>query len=70
VDSRDDVYVADAFNYRVQKFTRAGRLLAVWGKRESGEKEMQYPAGIAVASDAAVYVSDFFRNRIWKIKCK
>lgn len=70
VDSRDDVYVADAFNYRVQKFTEKGELLGVWGKGQPGEEQLvQYPAGVAVASDGAVYVSDFFKNRISKIEC-
>ena len=70
VDSHNNVYVADAFNYRVQKFTDTGELLGVWGKSQPGEEQLvQYPAGVAVASDGTIYVSDFFKNRIWKVEC-
>lgn len=70
VDSHNNVYVADAFNYRVQKFTGEGELLGVWGKSQPGEEQLvQYPAGVTVASDGTIYVSDFFKNRISKIEC-
>ncbi len=70
VDSHNNVYVADAFNYRVQKFTEEGELLGVWGKSQPGEEQLvQYPAGVTVASDGTIYVSDFFKNRISKIEC-
>ena len=70
VDSHNNVYVADAFNYRVQKFTDEGELLGVWGKSQPGEEQLvQYPAGVTVASDGTIYVSDFFKNRISKIEC-
>lgn len=71
VDAEGDVYVADAFNYRVQKFTPDGELLAVWGNSSITEEEqvIQYPAGVAAGTDGRMYVSDFFKNRISKIEC-
>jgi tripartite motif-containing protein 71 len=59
LDSRGNVYVADAFNRRIQKFTAEGRFIATWG-----EDEIRYAAGVAVDSEGQVYVADFFNNRI------
>jgi len=69
VDRRGDVYVADAFNRRIQKFTAAGELLGQSGTRASGDRQLRYPAGVAADPNGRVYVSDFFANRIWKIEC-
>ena len=68
-DSHGDVYVADAFNHRVQKFTGEGKLLAVWPDRRSGPDQVGYPAGLAVDPKGHLYVSDFFKNQIWTVSC-
>lgn len=71
VDTDGDVYVADAFNRRVQKFTHAGRFVAAWasGTVDEEEEGLRYPAGVAAASDGRVFVTDFFGNRIWAFRC-
>ena len=70
VDSRGYVYVADAFNRRVQKFTAEGKLQAVWHDLRSGVDQVSYPAGVAVDLQGQLYVTDFFNNRIWKVECR
>lgn len=69
VDSRGNVYVADAFNRRLQKFTGGGEYLGQWSNPDSGDNRLEYPAGVAIDPEGRVYVSDFFENRIWKLKC-
>ena len=68
VDSQGNLYVADAFNNRIQKFTENGKLLALWGGPGSGNNQVNYPAGVAVDPDGHLYVSDFFNNRIIKLE--
>lgn len=71
VDSVANVYVADAFNRRIQKFSPDGRLLGTWGNGPlNGRPVLKYAAGVAVAGNGTVYVSDFFENRIWKLDCR
>jgi tripartite motif-containing protein 71 len=66
-----NVYVADAFNHRIQEFTADGKLLGIWGDHPSPDGlSLQYPAGIAAGADGRVYVSDFFKNRIWELDCR
>lgn len=61
------VYVVDAFNGRVQKFTPEGDLLAIWNP---GESDSRYPSGIAVDPEGTVYVAGFYTNRIWELRCR
>ena len=71
VDPTGRVYVADAFNRRIQKFTSDGRLIGAWGNRTPSESApLRYPAGVAADPDGHLYVTDFFENRIWKLDCR
>lgn len=71
VDPAGNVYVADAFNRRIQKFSADGRLVGTWGNGPSSDQQvLQYPAGVAAGDNGAIYVSDFFENRIWKLDCR
>ncbi|MBI5747420.1 MAG: 6-bladed beta-propeller [Nitrospirae bacterium] len=70
VDKEGHIYVADAFNNRLQKFTGNGKLLGIWGSLGSGTDQVHYTAGVAVDSEGNLYVSDFFNNRILKLEPK
>ena len=61
-----NIYVADAFNHRIQKFNTQGDFLTLWGELGSGPGQIHYAAGVALDSQGTVYVSDFFNNRIVK----
>lgn len=53
-----DVYVTDAFNHRVQKFTSSGAFVLAWGSNGTGDGQFQGPLGIAVSPSGDVYVSE------------
>src|SRR5713226_3775049 len=56
VDSSGNVYVADAGNSRIQKFTSGGAFITKWGGLGSGDGQFNIPEGVAVDSSGNVYV--------------
>jgi len=60
IDSKDNVYVADWHNYRVQKFSSNGEFITMWGGRgPANGKFKKGPIGIGIDSEDNVYVADF-----------
>jgi DNA-binding beta-propeller fold protein YncE len=60
------VYVADAFNKRIQKFDSHGSFIKTWGSPGSGPGEFNEVLGVAVDNLGHVFVSDALNNRIQK----
>lgn len=60
------VYVADTWNYRIQKFTADGTFITLWGKAGQGESPTAFwgPRGIAVDQAGNVYVTDTGNKRV------
>lgn len=67
VDTDGSMYVADAFNGRIQIFTPDGTLLALW---DPDNPALRYAAGIAVADRGTIYVSDFYDPSIRQLRCE
>ena len=65
-DSRDNLYVGDSRNDRVQLFTRDGQLLDGWGRSGAREGEFARPWGITIDTQGDVYVADWGNNRVQK----
>lgn len=64
-DLSNNVYVADAANNCVQKYSSEGTFLAEWGSLGSGPGQFNSASGIAIApSGNYVYVSDYYNARI------
>lgn len=61
VDSKSRVYVVDAGNRRVQKFTAKGRFVQAWSR---GFAE---PFGIAIDAHDRIYVTDSALHRVLKL---
>jgi DNA-binding beta-propeller fold protein YncE len=72
VDPSHNVYVADAHNDRIQKFTATGVFLLRWGSTcdtsasgiDGCDGMFQTPSGIAIDADGNVYVADHYNDRI------
>ncbi|MGH2964695.1 MAG: hypothetical protein ACRDMH_04840 [Solirubrobacterales bacterium] len=57
-DTSGNVYVADAFNSRVEKFDSSGTYLTQWGGHGTGPGQFSFPIGVATDSSNDVYVVD------------
>ena len=66
VNSEGNVYVADYYNHRIQKFDSDGNFITKWGSYGTADSHFQSPLGIAVDSEGNVYVADRNNNRIQK----
>ncbi|HET8785670.1 MAG TPA: PQQ-binding-like beta-propeller repeat protein [Candidatus Limnocylindrales bacterium] len=58
------VYVADAYNRRVQQFTPDGTFVRGWGRFGSDDGQFLDPGDVAVGPDGDVYVHDLSRSDI------
>ena len=59
-----NVYVADTFHQRVQKFTAAGAPISSWGTPGPGNGQFLAPVGIAVDRAGVVFVTDRVTHRV------
>lgn len=65
MDRQGNIYAADFYNHRVQKFSPEGRLLAVLGTGTGlAQVRLRYPTDVAVAHDGTVYVLDSGNHRM------
>ena len=65
-DSAGNLYVVEASNARVQKFSPTGAFLAKWGGNGSANGQFNWPMGIAVDANDNVYVGDHGNSRVQK----
>lgn len=64
-NSKDQLYIVDSRNNRVQMFTKEGGYINGWGNHGSGQGQFDLPWGITIADDD-VYVADWNNNRVQK----
>lgn len=57
-DESGNVYVADSFNKRVQKFTAQGQFITMWNGADGFHPQFATPQDIALDIDGNVYVLD------------
>ena len=63
VDKEGNIFVNDAFNFRVQKFDPSGKFLASYGSIVDAPGNLARPKGIAVSREGHLYIADVaFRN--------
>lgn len=60
------VYVSDTWNHRIQKFTKDGQFISMWGYFATDNTSLSYwgPRGITVDEDGNVYFADTGNKRI------
>ncbi len=66
VGPHGNIFVADFYNHRVQKFTPDGTFLVAIGSRGQGPGQLEYPTDVALDEKGNLYVVDFGNNRIQK----
>jgi sugar lactone lactonase YvrE len=64
IDSKDQVYVADSCNHRVQIFSRDGKFIAEHGKAGSQAGDMSYPYDVRVDPEGYEFVCEFGNSRV------
>ena len=64
MDATGNVYVADTFNNRIQRFTSNGTYLAPLGGPGSGDGQFSQPWGVAVHASGDVYAADTGNGRV------
>jgi DNA-binding beta-propeller fold protein YncE len=69
LDSHGNVYVADFYNNRIQKFAPDGAFLTAFGGQGSGAGQFDKAIAVAVAGDGTVFVADYGNHRVqkWRI---
>src|SRR5215212_3402562 len=48
IDSSGNVYVADTWNHRIQKFNSSGGFITKWGSSGTGNGQFSNPQGVAI----------------------
>lgn len=66
LDGEGNLFAADYYNHRVQKFAPDGTFLAAFGSKGSGPGEFNFAMGVAAGRDGSVFVTDFLNHRIQK----
>ena len=66
VGPREDVYVADFYNHRLQVLSKDGAWLAIVGGPGAEEGRFERPTDMAFDADGNLYVVDFGNDRIQK----
>lgn len=64
VDSKDQVFVADSCNHRIQIFSGDGKFLRTYGKAGTSPGEMSYPYDVRVDASGFQFVCEFGNSRI------
>jgi len=65
MDKEGNIYVADSYNHRIQKFSSEGKFITSWGREGTDKGLFQQPCGLAVDGDRGyVFVADTWNHRI------
>ncbi len=58
IDSKDNIYVADTGNHRIEKFDSNGNFLLSFGTEGSKQGQFEQPVGLAIDATDNIYVVD------------
>ncbi|MEW6104111.1 MAG: 6-bladed beta-propeller, partial [bacterium] len=66
IDNQGNIYVADTYNHRIQKFSSQGSYILSFGKMGQGEGEFLMPCDVVVDNDGYISVIDTENQRVQK----
>lgn len=66
-DDEGILWVADAANHRLSRFTREGKYLGSLGQMGEGPGQFHYPYHLAIRPDRSLLVCDYGNNRIERL---
>lgn len=66
VDRKGNVFAADFYNHRIQKFSRDGTFLTSFGTRGHAQGQFDHAIAVAAADDGTLFAVDFGNHRIEK----
>ena len=66
LDAAGNLFVADIFNHRIQKFDADGKFVAQVGSRGDAEGQFNEPWDVTLDGEGNVYVADTFNHRVQK----
>jgi DNA-binding beta-propeller fold protein YncE len=64
VGPEGDLFAADFYNHRVQKFTSSGEFLTAFGEHGDGPGRFHHVTAVAVALGGTVFAADFGNHRV------
>src|SRR5438093_2201466 len=68
-DSFGNIYIADTYNHRIQKFSSTGKYistLGISGVHGTDNEHFGYPTSVTLDKSGNIYVADFDNNRVQK----
>ncbi len=66
LDAQGNVFAADFYSHRIQKFRADGTFLTSFGGKGTGPGQFNHAIAVAVANNGALFAVDFGNNRIEK----
>ena len=66
IDPDNNIFVADTFNHRIQKFSSCGEFISQFGVYGSKASQLDSPWGMALDGSGNLLVADHLNNRVQK----
>ncbi len=66
IDDKDQLWVADSCNHRIQVFDSEGNFLRMWGEAGSAPGQLYYPYGIVLDGLGHLYAVEYGNHRVQK----
>jgi DNA-binding beta-propeller fold protein YncE len=66
VDRQGNLFAADFYNHRIQKFSADGTFLTSFGSQGRGPGQFEHAMAVTVADDGSLFAVDFANSRVHK----
>lgn len=63
-----NIYLIDAFEFKIKVFDKNGKLLAAMGQRGVEDGYFNFPNGLAITNDSTLYIADKENDRVQAIR--